>query len=1651
MKMNSLHNAISLRFTIRDYKSLWLSAIFLLFGAVAQGQIISIEAVDLIASEEGPIHGQFRIYSSGTLGGDVIVSFSVDGTATEGVDYDPLPPSRSVNLTGGIDTEVFVNINVRQDFLVEGDETIILELTNTTDGTINPAQNIATIIIQDNDPSVAFSTANASGLEDSGDGNLPTLIVNGTIASPTTVTVTATGSATIGEDYTFPSPQVVNIPAGVYDGTLATGIEVPNLTILNDTDVELDETIILNITVSSGDPIFITEPSTTTYTILNDDSEISLDGPISQPEGNTNPTAFNFGLTRTGDLSGAASVDYAVTVGSADAADFDGGTVPISGTANFLDGVGTATISITVNGDLDLEPNETFTVTISNPFPATINLGTTAAIGTIENDDSGISLDGPITLDEGDAAATAFVFGVTRTGNLTGLASADFVVTGSGTSPADTADFGGAFPSSTVSFADGVDTATITINVSGDINAEPDETFTVTLLNPVNTSIGTATAIGTITNDDSNVITIGDDVSQNEGSSGPNSFNFIVSRTGDTSLAASVTYTVAGTGGLGVAATANDFVGNAFPTAQVDFPANSSTVTITINVNGDSTVEQDETFTVTLSNQSTGYILGTATAQGTILNDDNEIITIGPDVVVEEGNSGTTAFAFTVTRTGSTTAAVTVNYSVTAGPTNPANASDFFGNTLPTDIALVIPVGETSASIVVSVNGDTQVEPNETFTVTLSTPGSGYGLGTRIVAQGTITNDDANTISIGGNLAFNEGNPGATAFNFTATRTGVPTSPATVNYTVTPSGSNAASGSDFVGGTFPSGQVTFPAGAATVPIVINVNGDLAVEPNETFTVTLNTPSFGYVIGNQTAQGTIVNDDSYTASITATSPNATENPVTSGVLDVRLNTPNTTGNDIVINYTDQGGTATSGSDYIPLSGTVSISPNQISSTITVTPINDTEVEANIETVFVALDPGSGYSIGAPNRAIVNIASDDTAGVSINNITISEGGGNAIFTVTLNGAVLGGTIVSYTTVNNTAIAGIDYRSTSFPPLAFLGFDGEERLITVEIIDDNVAEGTETFFVNLTNATGFAQIDKGVGIGTITDNDNCIEAPLMNVDTSTVFCEDFSQDLNAYNSSDIPLGFALIWSSSDDFANLNARLASSIVSISATFYGYLYNSGTGCVSPPLEVTLVQNSPPEILETTGASICGSGQATLTASASDDGSLFWYSSNIATTPLGQGSSFTTPNNTATTVYYVEATANGCVTGRVAVTVTVEAPLVVGTTENTFACSIAGEGPTTIDLDNTRINGLATGVWSVVGTPPGTVSIAADNNVNFEGVADGDYVFRFTTNSAVAPCVNISVDVTISVSNCLVDTDGDGLFDRDELVLGLDPNNPDTDGDGISDGVEVGPDITNPIDTDGDGIIDALESNILDADNDGVVDQLDPANDNPCVPNISDTCLVDLEIVKTVDKETQLVGQNITFTITLTNLSSIMVTNVRVNELINPGLGFVYVSSSVTKGNYDEVAGVWQLDEIMGDEVNTLTIVATVPQQGSFQNIASMVDSFPEDGNTTNNTATVTVTVVARSTNECGFIFNMISPNGDGDNDMLVINCIEQYPNNTLQVYDRYGNEVFAQSGYDNSWRGTGKNGDLPKGTYFYILNLGDGTAIKKGWLQIIR
>jgi len=94
----------------------------------------------------------------------------------------------------------------------------------------------------------------------------------------------------------------------------------------------------------------------------------------------------------------------------------------------------------------------------------------------------------------------------------------------------------------------------------------------------------------------------------------------------------------------------------------------------------------------------------------------------------------------------------------------------------------------------------------------------------------------------------------------------------------------------------------------------------------------------------------------------------------------------------------------------------------------------------------------------------------------------------------------------------------------------------------------------------------------------------------------------------------------------------------------------------------------------------------------------------------------------------------------------------------------------------------------------------------------------------------------------------------------------------------------------------------------------------------------------------------------------------------------------------------------------------------------------------------------------CLDIFNEFSPNDDGVNDTFVINCIDQYPDNELTIYNRWGNVVYKMKGYNNNFRGLSNGRSvltqselLPVGTYYYVLDLGNGSKPIVGWLYLNR
>ena len=213
--------------------------------------------------------------------------------------------------------------------------------------------------------------------------------------------------------------------------------------------------------------------------LLSSVPTITIDD-VQQLEGD-DATSIVFTVTRSGKSNQASTVDY-TTVGSSATAGEDYESA--SGTLEFAPGEKTKTIGVTVKGDLDSEPDEEFFVNLSNPTNAKI--GDDQGLATIENDDFGPALP-TISIDdvqqvEGDSGTTSFVFTVTRSGDTSGTSSIDYQ-TADGTATLADNDYA-ALPVTVLNFAANETTKTITVDVTGDTVAEPNETFFVNLSNP---------------------------------------------------------------------------------------------------------------------------------------------------------------------------------------------------------------------------------------------------------------------------------------------------------------------------------------------------------------------------------------------------------------------------------------------------------------------------------------------------------------------------------------------------------------------------------------------------------------------------------------------------------------------------------------------------------------------------------------------------------------------------------------------------------------------------------------------------------------------------------------------------------------------------------------------------------------------------------------------------------------------------------------------------------------------------------------------------------------------------------------------------------------------------------------------------------------
>ncbi len=481
----------------------------------------------------------------------------------------------------------------------------------------------------------------------------------------------------------------------------------------------------------------------------------------------------------------------------------------------------------------------------------------------------------------------------------------------------------------------------ITVTVKGDLVSEPDEEFTVTLSDPTNALLGTATGTGTIINDDISLLGISD-VTQPEGNTA-NTMVFAVTLTKPSANPVTVEFTTQD----GTATTAGeDYTATS---GTLTFQANSNvTQFITVMINGDTIVEPDETFQVLLSNPSNAsFDSSGGMATGTLIDDDQPKLSFSPATVSQLEGDTNSNMIFTVTLSQAFDSLVTVAYQTVDGTA--LAGSDYTA----TSGTLTFAVGSADPQLItVQILGDTIGEFDESFTVKLTSPVNA-GI-TADTATGTIQNDDAPTLTVTGPADKHEDANGG-HYLLTATLSAPSDQPVTVVWS-TADGSATTLNGDY---TATSGTLSFAAGVTTQTFTVAVTPDTNPESDEQFKIELSDP-VNVALPQTEFLEDILNDDLPTLSISApASQNEGNTGNTAWVFSVTLSTP--VEGPVTVAYHTVDGTATAAdNDYVPTSGTITFDSLTSSQTITVLVVGDTRQETN-ETFSVVLSAPVGATL------------------------------------------------------------------------------------------------------------------------------------------------------------------------------------------------------------------------------------------------------------------------------------------------------------------------------------------------------------------------------------------------------------------------------------------------------------------------------------------------------------------------------------------------------------------------------------------------------------------------------------------------------------------------------------------------------------------
>jgi hypothetical protein len=773
--------------------------------------VLNVAATDPNASESNGDTGTFLITRTGATTAPLTVNYALVGTAQQGVDYLPVPGILTIAAGSSVGT---VTITPIDDDLGEPPQTVFLQLRGGAGYAVGTSSSATVTITDDSDlPVVTLGVSDGSVGEPSSTGKFK-FTTTGTGAGNIVIHYSVSGTATPGTDY------------NALSGTVSMGRNSTSeitVTPVNDAVAEDFETVTVTIV---PDPLYTTHLDTSATLVITDDDHPVASVSTTNDAFTENSGTGKFWISRSGATTAALTVNYTMGGSAINGIDY----TSVSGTATIPAGASGVALNIAPINDTLAEGTETIVLTLQ---PGAYGIGLASATHYLADNETG-SLQVRFGTGSASGSENVGVVNIPVTLNTAGAApvSVDFIINGgTATGGVDYTLAGG-----TLVFAPGETAKSIPLIILDDQFIEPPQTVIIKLQNASGAALGTSSYTFTINDNEATpAATIGFAGPSSSGAESLSPAPMIVSLSAAQTSPVTVEFAVTG----GTASTPDDY---SLAAGTLVFAAGETAKIIPNSIVDDGALEPGETIAVTLSNASGAALSANTLHTYTIIDDDTPAVSItATDAAANEaGEAGT----FTLTRTGTISAPLTVNLSVTG---TAANGIDYA--TVPSSV--IFPASIATATIDVNPLNDTTGEGPENVTVTVLA-GAGYLVAPPASASIEIIDDEPGVSIFATEPAAAEMDmvPGVLTFS----RTGATTAPLLVNVNFS---GTAASGGDYAAIASP---VTIPAGAASVAIAVTPVNDSAAEGPENIIATLVAGPGYFVAAPAIATVTLADDD-----------------------------------------------------------------------------------------------------------------------------------------------------------------------------------------------------------------------------------------------------------------------------------------------------------------------------------------------------------------------------------------------------------------------------------------------------------------------------------------------------------------------------------------------------------------------------------------------------------------------------------------------------------------------------------------------------------------------------------------------------------------------------------------------------------------------